>query len=156
MASSRCSPATHVIEPGDGVAQGLGGDGGLLGHPHVAGTAGGHHDAAPALQCLGEDHRQPGQGVVAHREALREGVGGLLIDPGHQDVGALAPLHGSQDPQDLLRGFGLAEDHLCRPLAHRPVIIHLGIAQILKGGEFQPQQRPLGSQVSVPDVLQDR
>ena len=41
-------------------------------------------------------------------------------------------------------------------LADGAVTVNFSIAQILKGGEFQPQQRPLGSQVSVPDVLQDR
>ena len=78
----------HVVEPGDAVAHGLGGEGGLLGYRYIAGAAGGHHDVAQRGPGAGEGDAQPGGGVILQRESVGHLLGGAGLHAGDEDVAA--------------------------------------------------------------------
>ena len=147
---------SHVIKPGDAVAQHLGGDSGLFRNAHVAGAAGGHHNGTTALDRLRQGNRQPCQRFIAQRELLFQRLRHIRTDTGNQDIDAAPPAHGFQNAADLLRGLGLTVDDLGHSLADGPVIVYLCVSQILKGSQLQPQQGVLRRERPVPDLLQDR
>ena len=131
----------HVVEPGDLVAHGLGGEGGLLGHRLVAGAAGAHHDGAQGGPGTGQGNAQPGVGVVFQvHTGLGEDVGLLPVHTGDEDVAAVPRPHGLHDAQDLLRRLGGPVDDLGGALADPTVEVHLGVAQVGEGLRLQLQQ----------------
>ena len=146
----------HVVEPDDPVAQGFGGHGGLLGHVHIAGAAGGDHHSALArgLRQLPHDARS-GQGIVAQGQ-LRPHQGGGLPAHAGDEHGLLPRLpHGPCDAQDVLRGLARAVDDLGHALAQPPVQIHLGVGPELPDGRgLQLQNRLLHRGGTGRDALQ--
>ena len=130
----------HVVQPGDFVAQHLGGEGGLLGHRHVTGAAGGHHDVAqrPPLPGVSDGHL--GNGVVLQRDGLRHPLRRIGGQAGNENILTAPFPHGCGDAGDLFRGFARPVNHLRRPLADGAVEVYLGVTQVLKGLPFQPGQ----------------
>ena len=89
---------------------------------------------------LWKGHRQFGERLIPQRELLRQVVRHLLPNAGHQNIAASPFLHGGQYAADLLFGLGLAVDHLRHALTDGAVVIHLGVTQVLKGGQLQVQK----------------
>lgn len=78
----------------------------------------------------------------------------LLIHAGHDDVGGIPAFHGCEDAVDLLGGLARAVDYFLRALTQAPVVVHLGIAQVLKGLQLHLKQRLLGRERSLLHLFQ--
>ena len=144
----------HVVQAGDVVAQYLGGEGGFLGHGHIAGAAGGHHDGALAGDRGHVPHdAHPADLVVGEGQGLPHHPGGLGAHAGDED--GLLPLlaQGGGDVPDLRGGLARAVDHLGGTLAQAPVVIHLGEAQVLEGLHLQPQNGLVHRALAVGHLL---
>src|SRR5699024_867044 len=78
----------------------------------------------------------------------------LLAEPGDDDVAGAPADHGPDNALDLLRRLALTEDHLRRPLAAGPAMVHAGVAQVLETGPGQEPGGLLRRHVAGPDRLQ--
>ena len=145
-----------VVEPLHPVAQELGGLGGLLGHGQIAGAGGQDDDGADAAGLRqGADAADVGGRVVVEVQPGPHVCGRLRAHPGNQHGLLAAGEHILGDGGNLLGGFAGAVNHLGGPLAEAPVVVHLGEAQIVEGGEFQMQQRLLGAEPALRHLFQD-
>ena len=122
-------------------AQRLGRPGGLLGHGHVAGSAGGHGDGAHALDLPGRGHGDFRHGIVIRANLPADRLGLLRVQPRNEDVVRARVGQMPADADDLPGGLARAVDHLARALAHRAMVIDLGVAQILEGLGLEHGQR---------------
>ncbi len=126
---------TDVIETLHGVSHSRRGDGGLLRHRNVGGAGGDHqHGFAQQAGLLPRNLHDAGLLMPAGlRRERQEGIPDLRGGPGGQN-GAGAP--GQQvlgDACDLGNAFPRAEYHLRKAAAQLPVMVHLGVVQILEG-----------------------
>ena len=64
-------------------------------------------------------------------ETIRQRCPGLQPYPGDQDIYFLTP-HGANHVADLLDRFPLTKDDLLDPLSKFPVVVELGVGQVLK------------------------
>ena len=145
----------HVVQPHHLVAQGLGGEGGLLGHRHVAGAAGGHHDLAGPVGGGQAAHDADAAHLVVGEGVGRVDGGGRLGGHAGDEDRILSPgPHGVHDLGDLLRGLARAVDHLGHPLAEPPVAVQLGKAQLLKGLQLQLEEGVVHLHLSGGHLLQ--
>ena len=65
----------------------------------------------------------------------------LCRHTGDQNVAFLVLKHRGHNPGNLFRGFSGAVDDLCRSLPQPSVMINLGVAEILKWLEPEPEKR---------------
>ena len=144
-----------VIEPDNFVAVDLGGQSGFLRDGDVAGSAGGDDDLTDTGRLRHRaDNGSAGVRVIGKRVRCGYAFSRLRREPGDQNGPLSGCKHGVQDPRDLLRRLARAVDHLRRPLTGFAVEIHLGVAEICKGGLLQLQQRVIHGDDSVPNALQ--
>ena len=120
-----------VVDPVDPAAQGLGGQGRLLAHGCVAGAGADHGDGAGERPLPRVGHRQLRLGGVAVGEPPPQQGLLLLGETGDDDVVRPAADHGAHNALDLSGGLPLAEDDLRRALAAFPLVVYLGVAQVL-------------------------
>ena len=130
----------HVVQPHHLAAQHLGCQRRFLGHGDVAGAAGGDDDFSDAVGLGQSPHNaHPGVLVIVQLPGLPNIGRRFGGHSGDEDAGLAVGEHGVDDAADLLRGLPRAVDHFRRALAHLPVQVDLGVADVLEGGFFQLQ-----------------
>ena len=134
----RCSPPHHIVQAGDLVAQHFGGEGGLLGHGHVAGAAGGHHNGPLA----GGGGHLPHNADAAHLvvgegQILPHHLGGLLRHAGDEDGLFPGLPHRGGNVVDLPGCFPSAVDDLRGALAQARWLSTLAKPSSWKGSIFR-------------------
>ena len=92
---------------------------------------------AQRLPLPGIGDGQPGDGVVVQGDGPRHQLRRFGGQAGDEDVSAPLGPHGGGDAGNLLRRLARPVDHLRRPLAHPPVEVHLGVAQVGEGLPLQ-------------------
>ena len=146
---------SHVVQPHHLAAQYFRSKGGFLRHRNVAGAAGGDDHLADAVRLREAAHDADLCLLsVVHRRGLGHKVRRLPGHPGDQNPVLPVTAHGFHNPRNLLGRLACTVNYFCRALPEFPVQVHLGIADVLKGGHFDFQKGIVYAGLSGLNVLQ--
>ena len=146
----------RIVDARDPAPQGLGSEGGLLADGQVAGPGADHGNSARQRMGRGVGHGETGGGAVVIGELPPQSRFLLPGQAGDEDVLRPPVRHAADDALDLPRVLALSEDHLRGLLPPGPVVVHLGVAQVLKGRRGQEGLRLRRGQRPGADLLQKR
>ena len=122
----------HIVEPGHAASERLGRARGLLGHGHIAGSAGRDGDIARQIFPFRRGNAGLRQGIIIERHVLRHALCLVRAHSRNQYVFRARSHQMRANAGDLLGRFASTVNHLARALPHRAVVIDHCIAQILK------------------------